>query len=85
MYGKAADDLHRQDSDLEDPSFDRADIAAEAGIDKVLVNHNNGAVAVTGPNEVTLFTVQVVCERFAMWRSGVCSLNCQTRQQRSHC
>ena len=41
MYGEAADDLHRRRevSDLEDASFDRTDIAAEAGMDKVLVNH----------------------------------------------
>ena len=47
VNGKDADDLHRrqQDSDLEDASLDRIDIAAEAGMDKVLVNHNNGAVA----------------------------------------
>ena len=56
VNGKAADDLRRRrkDSDLEDASLDRTDIAAEAGMDKVLVNHNNGAVAMTGPNEVTV-------------------------------
>ena len=55
MYGKAADDPHRrrQDSDLEYGSFDRTVLAAEAGMDKVLVSHNNGEVAVTGPKEVT--------------------------------
>ena len=65
VYGKAADDLNRrrQHSDLEDASVDRTDIAAEAGMDKVLVNHNNGAVAVTGPKEVTEYTVRVGCEK----------------------
>ena len=40
VNGEAADDLHRrrQDSDLEDASFDRTDIAAETRMDKVLVN-----------------------------------------------
>ena len=49
VYAKDADDLHRrrQDSDLEDASLDRMEIATETGIDIVLVNHNNGAVAVT--------------------------------------
>ena len=42
LYEKAADDPHRrrQDSDLEDASYYRTDTAGEAGIDKVLVNHN---------------------------------------------
>ena len=59
VCGKDADDLHRrqQDTDLEDTSWDRIDIAAEAGMDTVLVNHNNGAVAVTRPKEVTEHTV----------------------------
>ena len=42
-------------------------------MDKVLVNHNNGADAVTGPKEVTEYTVRVGCDR----RFGVCSLVCQ--------
>ena len=45
-------------------------------MDKVLVNHNNGAVAVTGPKEVTGHMVQVGCERLEEWRFGVCSLEC---------
>ena len=80
VNGEAADDLHRrrQDSDLEDASSDRSDIAAETGIDKVLVNHYKGSVtAVTGPNEVSVFTVRVGHERFEMWRIGVCSLKGQ--------
>ena len=69
MYGKAADDVHRRrhDSDLEDASFDLTDIAAEAGIDKVLVNHNNGAVAVTRPKEVTERMVKVGCDSLEEW------------------
>ena len=80
VFGKAADDLHRrrQDSDLEDASSDRTDIAAETGIEKVLMNHDHGSVtAMTGPNEVTVYTVRVDCERLDEWRSGVCSLKCQ--------
>ena len=79
VCGKAADDLHRrrQESDLEDAFSDRTDIAAEARKDKVLVNHNKGAVAVTRPKEVTEYIVRVGCEKFEMWRFGVCSLNCQ--------
>ena len=30
-------------------------------MDKVLVNHNSGAFAMTGPNEVTVYTVRVGC------------------------
>ena len=58
MNGKSAGDLHRRrkDSDLEDASFDRTDVAAESEMDKVLVNHNNGAVAMTGLNEVTVYS-----------------------------
>ena len=54
VNGEAADDPHRrrQDSDLEDASSGRSDVAAETGIDKVMVNHNKGSVtAMTGPNE----------------------------------
>ena len=84
MYGKASDELHRrqQDSDLEDASFGRTDIAAEAGMDKVLENHNNRAVVVTGLKEVTERVVQVGCDGLDEWRSGVCSLECQN--ERSH-
>ena len=60
---KAADDLHRRrkDSDLEDASFDRTDIAAEIGMDKVLVNHDHGSLtAVTGPHELTVYTVREI-------------------------
>ena len=57
--------------------MDRIDIAAEAGMDKVLVNHNKGAVAMTGPKEITEHTVRVRCERLDEWRSGVCCLKCQ--------
>ena len=83
VCGKTADDLHRrrQDSDLEDASFDRTNIAAGARMDKVLVNHNNGAVAVTGPTEVTEHTVRV---KFEMWRM-VCGASVKMRQQRPHC
>ena len=84
VYGKVADDLHRrrQDSDLEDASSDRTDIAAETGMDKVLVSQNDGSVtAMTGPDEVALYTVRVGCERFEM--CAVSSV--KTRQQRSHC
>ena len=87
MYGKAADDLHRrrQDADLEDASSDRTEIAAETGINKVLVNHDHGPVtAMTGPNEVTVYTVRVGCDRFEMWRIGVCSLKCQKEDSRDH-
>ena len=76
---EAADDLHwrRQDSDLEDALFDRTDIAAETRTDKVLVNHDHGSVtAMTGPNEVTVYTVRVGCEGFE---------SVKMRQQRSHC
>ena len=80
VNGEAADDLHRrrQVSDLEDASSDRADTAAETGMDKVLVSLDTGAVAaVTGQNEFTVCTVQVGCQRFEMWRFCVCSLKCQ--------
>ena len=85
MYGEAADDLHRrrQDSDLEDASYDRTDIAAEAGMDKVLVNHKHESVAaMTRPNEVTEYMVAIG------WMSGdlVCAVSSvKMRQQRSHC
>ena len=46
-------------------------------MDKVLVDHINGAVAMTGPNDTTVCTVRVVCDRLDEWRSGVCSLKCQ--------
>ena len=73
VYEKASDDLRwrRQDSDLEDASLDRTDVSAEAGIDKVLENHNNGAVAVTGPKEVTEVVVQVGCDWLDERRLGV--------------
>ena len=64
VNGEAADDPHRrrQDSDLEDASSGRSDVAAETGIDKVLENHNKGSVtAMTGLNEVTVYTVRVGC------------------------
>ena len=75
---KSPGDPHRrrQDSDLEDASFDRTVFAAEAGMDKFLVNHYNGAVAVTGPKEVSEYTVRVGWDRLDEWRSGVCSLKC---------
>ena len=44
---------------------------------KVLVNHNKGAVAVTGPKEVTEHTVRVGHDRLDERRFGVCSLKCQ--------
>ena len=44
---------------------------------KVLVNHNNGAVAVTGSKEVTEYTVRVGFDRLDEWRFGVCSLKYQ--------
>ena len=44
---------------------------------KVLVNHNKGSVAMTGPNGVTVYTVRIACDRLDDWRSGVCSLKCQ--------
>ena len=80
VKGRVADDLHRQqqDSDLEDAPSDRTDIAVESGRDKVLVNHDHGSVtAMTGPNEVTVYTVRVGCDRLDEWRSGVCSLKGQ--------
>ena len=79
VNGEAADDPHRrrQDSDLEDASSGRSDVAAETGIDKFLENHNKGSVtAMTRPNEVTVYTVRVGCERFEVCRFGVCSLKC---------
>ena len=36
----------------------------------------------TGPNEVTVYTVRVGCERFEMLRFGVCSLKCQNETAR---
>ena len=53
VNGEGADDLHRrrQDSNLEDASSDRTDIAAETGMDKALVNLDQESVAaMTGPN-----------------------------------
>ena len=89
VYGRASDDLHRrrQDSYLEDASSDRTDIAGETGTDKVLVNLDHGSVtAMTGPNEVTVYTVRVGCERFEMWRHVMCAVSSvKTRQQRSQC
>ena len=41
------------------------------------MNHNNGAVAVTAPKEVTEYMAQVGCDRLEEWRLGVCSLECQ--------
>ena len=46
-------------------------------MDKVLVNHNNGAVAVTGPKEVTEHTVSVGRDRSDDFIFGVCSIECQ--------
>ena len=77
LLGEDALHRRRQDSDLEDASSDRTDIAEDTGMDKVLVNHHKGSVAVTGPKEVTVHTVRVGCERFEMWKFGVCSLRCQ--------
>ena len=72
------DDLHRRRQD--------SDIAAEAGMDKVLVNHKHESVAaMTGPNEVAEYMVRIVCDWLDEWRYGVCSLKCQMSQQRSHC
>ena len=85
VNGKAADDLHRRrkDSDLEDASFDRTGIAAEAGMDKILVNHNNGAVA------IRMMSLCTRSESVAIgWTSGdlVCAVsNVKKRQQRLHC
>ena len=62
---------------LGDASFDRTDFAGEAGMDKVPVNHNNGADTTTGPNEVIVCTGRVGCDRLDEWRSGACSLKCQ--------
>ena len=85
VYGKAADDLHRrqQDPDLEDASLDRIEIAAEARMDKVLVIHNNGAVAVTGPIKVTEHTVRVCRDGLDEWRFGVCRIECQNERGES--
>ena len=51
VYGKAADDLHRQqrDSDLEDALFERTDMGA-----------------VTEPKDVTEYMVRVSCDRFGV-------------------
>ena len=70
-YGGAAGDLHRrrQDSDLEDASSDRTDIASETG--------HGSVTAMTGPNEVTVYTVRVRHERIERWRIGVFSLKCE--------
>ena len=46
-------------------------------MDKVLVNHNNGAAAVTGPKEVTERTVRVCRDMLDVWRFSVCSIECQ--------
>ena len=84
-YGKDADDLHRrqQDPDLEDASLDRIEIAAEARMDKVLVIHNNGAVAVTGPKDVTEYTVRVGRDTLDEWRFGVYRIECQNERGES--
>ena len=76
MNGETADALHRrrQDSDLEDASSDRTDIAAETGIDKVLVNHNKGSAAAV----TELVTRGQRCVDF------VCSLKGQNRDRRDH-
>ena len=50
-------------------------------MDKVQVNHNKGAVAVTGPKEVTMYAVRVGCERLDEWRFGVCSIKCQNERE----
>ena len=89
MNGKAVVDPHRRgrdarDSGLDVASFDYSDISAEVGMFnktlkfKILVSHRSGAVAaLKGPKDVTEYTVRVGCERFEMWRFGVCSLKCQ--------
>ena len=43
-------------------------------MDKDLVNHNNGAVAVIGPNEVTEYRVHVGDDGLDGLRFGACSL-----------
>ena len=66
------------------PPPDRTDIAAEAGRDKVLVNHNNGAVAMTGPNEVTVYAVRVGCDRLDEWRLWCVQSQVSKRDSRDH-
>ena len=51
---------------------------------KFLVNHNNGAVAVTGPTDIE-HTVRVGRDRSDEWRFGVCCIECQMSQVRAHC
>ena len=87
MNGEATDDLHRrrQDSDLEDASSDRTENAAETRMDKVLVNHDHGSVAaMTRPDEVTVYTVRVGCERVEIWRFGVLESQVSQRDSRNH-
>ena len=90
VYGKDADELYRrrQGSELEDASFDCADIAAETEMAnkrlrfKVLVNHNNGSVAAMArPTDVTEHMVRVVCDRSEIWGFEVFSLKCQNETQ----
>ena len=80
VYGKDADDLYRrqQDSDLEDASLDRIDVAAEIEMDRVLVSYDRGSVtAVTEPKDVTEYMVRVSGSRFETWELEVFSLTCQ--------
>ena len=68
MYGEAVDDLHRRRQD--------SDIAAEAGMDEVLVNHKHESVAaMTGPNEVAEYMVGVVCDRLDECGDMVCAVS----------
>ena len=76
VCGKAADDLHRrrQDSDLEDASFDQTDIAAETGRTKFWYRKKSLS---TRPESVPIG-----------WMSGdlVCAVSSvKMSQERSHC
>ena len=86
VYGKDADDRHRQrqDSKLEDASSAHVDVADDDGMAnsrlrfKVLMNQEDRSVAaMAGPKDVTEHTVRVVCDKLETWRFGVCSLKCQ--------
>ena len=82
VYGKAVDDPHRrrQDSDLEDASSDRTNIAVETAMDKVLVTRER-----LQRWRVQKTSLSTRSESVAMgWTSG--DLVCvKMRQQRSHC
>ena len=63
VYGEVADDLHRRRR--QDPDLENA------SVDRADI------AAVTGPNEVTKYRVQVGCDRLDEWRFGECNFKSQ--------